>query len=94
MVKYNKGTTKKLADMLSRPPTSNIMTLGTLMHMKPFTDDVKIQEYSKGEDLKEVYQWFHHQSHVHDGHNTVDYHQYDELLYRLDKICVLKGENL
>jgi len=32
------------------------------------------------------------QSHVHDGDNTVDYHLQDGLLYRLDKICVPKGE--
>ena len=38
-IKYKKGNTNKLVDMLSKPPTPNITTLGTLMHMDPFTLD-------------------------------------------------------
>jgi len=41
-----------------------------------------------------VYQQLQSQSHVHDGDNTVDYHLQDGLLYRLDKLCVPKGEHL
>jgi hypothetical protein len=33
--------------MPSRPPTSNITNLGTLMHMDPFTHDVYKEEYTK-----------------------------------------------
>jgi hypothetical protein len=46
----------KLVDMLSRPPTSNITTLGTLMYMEPFIHDEYREEYIEYEDLKEVFQ--------------------------------------
>jgi len=36
----------------------------------------------------------HSQIHVHNDENTVDYQFKDGLLYNMDKICVLKGENL
>ncbi len=39
VIKYKKGNTNKLVDMLSRPPTLNITNLGTLMHMDLFTHD-------------------------------------------------------
>jgi hypothetical protein len=41
-----------LENMLLRPSTSNITTLGTLMHMEPFTHDAYIED----EDFKEVFQ--------------------------------------
>jgi hypothetical protein len=56
VIKYKKGSTNKLVDMLSRPPTSNITTLGTLMHMEPFTHDAYKEAYSEDEDFKEVFQ--------------------------------------
>jgi len=42
--------------MLSRPPTSNITTFGTLMDMDPFTHDGNKEAYSKDEDFKEACQ--------------------------------------
>jgi hypothetical protein len=39
VMKDKKGNTNKLVDMLSRPPTLNIITLVTLIHMDPFTHD-------------------------------------------------------
>ena len=44
--------------MLSRPPTSKITTLGTLMDMDPFTHDADIEAYLEDEDFREVYQHF------------------------------------
>jgi hypothetical protein len=38
-MKDKKGNINKLVDILSRTPSSNIITLGTLMHMDPFTHD-------------------------------------------------------
>ena len=55
VVKYKKGNTNKLVDMLSRPPTSKITTLGNLMHMEPFTHDAYREACIKYEDFKEVF---------------------------------------
>jgi hypothetical protein len=43
-----------LENLISRPPTSKITTLGTLMHMDPFTHDAYKEAYTKYEDFKEV----------------------------------------
>jgi len=90
VIKYKKGSTNKLVDMLSRSPTSKITALGNLMHMDTFTHDAYRESYSKDGDFKEVYQQL--QIHVNNGDNTVGYHLQDGLLYRLDKLCVPKGE--
>ena len=54
VIKYKKGITKKLDDMLSRPSTSKIIALGTLMFMDPFTHDAYKEAYSEYEDFKKV----------------------------------------
>jgi hypothetical protein len=64
VIKYKKGSTNKLADMLSQPPTSNITTLGTLMHMDPFTHDAYKEAYIEDEDFKEVFQQLQGQIHI------------------------------
>jgi hypothetical protein len=47
VIKYKKGNTNRLVDMCSRPPTSNIKALGTLMPhdaiMSPFLDIITLQ---------------------------------------------------
>ena len=55
LIKYKKSRTNKLEDMLSRPPTSKIIALGTLMHIEPFTHDAYKEAYTKYEDFKEVF---------------------------------------
>jgi hypothetical protein len=54
-MKYKKGNTNKLAHMLSRPPKSNIITLGTLMHMDPFIHDAYKEAYIEYENFKDVF---------------------------------------
>jgi hypothetical protein len=56
VIKYKKGSKNKLADILSKPPTSKITTLGNLMHMDPFTNDAYKEAYIEDEDFKEVFQ--------------------------------------
>jgi len=56
VIKYKKGSTNDLVDMLSRPPTSKITALGTHMNMEPITHDAYRQAYLEDEDFKEVYQ--------------------------------------
>jgi len=94
VIKYKKGSTNKLANILSRPPTSKITALGTLMHMEPFIHDAYREAYLEDEDFKEVYQQLQSQSHVHNDDNTIDDYLQDGLLYRLDKLCAPKGERL
>jgi hypothetical protein len=53
--KYKKGIKNKLVYVLSRPPTSNIIALGILMHMEPFTHDAYREAYIEYEDFKEVF---------------------------------------
>ena len=54
--KHKKGSTNKLAYVLSRPPTSKITSSGTLTYMDSFTHDAYKEEYTKDEDFKEVFQ--------------------------------------
>jgi hypothetical protein len=55
VIKYKKGNTNKLVDMLSRPPTSKITDLGTFMHMEPFTHDAYKEVYIEDWDFREVF---------------------------------------
>jgi hypothetical protein len=92
VIKYKKGSTNKLADMISRPSASKITTLGTLMHMEIFTHDAFKEAYTEDEDFKEVFQQLQGQIHIKEGSRKVDYHFHNGLLYKLDKLCVSKGE--
>jgi len=40
VIKYKKGTTNKVADMLSRLPTQKITVVGTFLQLEPFTHEV------------------------------------------------------
>jgi hypothetical protein len=55
VIKYKKGSINKLEDIISWPPTSKIISLGTLMHMEPFTHDAYKEEDIE-HDFKEVFQ--------------------------------------
>jgi hypothetical protein len=56
IINYKKGITNKLEDMILRPPTTNIIALGTLMHMEPFTHDAYREAYTKYEEFKKLFQ--------------------------------------
>lgn len=60
------------------------------MHMEPFTHNA----YTTNEDFMEVFQQLQGQSNVKDDDNKDDYHLQNELLYRMEKLCVPKGERL
>jgi hypothetical protein len=93
VIKYNKGSINNLVYMISQPPTSNIIHFITMMHMDPFAHDEYKEAYTKYEDFKEVYQQRQGQIHI-EGDNKANYHFHNGLLYKLDKICVPKGEQL
>jgi hypothetical protein len=54
-IKYKKDNINKLEDMISRPPIFNIIALGTLMHMDPFSHDAYKEAYIEDDDFKEVF---------------------------------------
>jgi len=56
VIKYKRGNTNNLANMLSRPNTSKIISLGTLKHMDPFTHDADSEEYSEYDDFNKMFQ--------------------------------------
>ena len=56
IIKYKKGITNKLSDILSRTPTSKITTLKILIHMEPFSHGAFKEEYVEDEEFKEVFQ--------------------------------------
>jgi hypothetical protein len=64
VVKYKKGSTNKLVNMLSQPPTSKITYFGTQMHMEPFIHDAYKEACTKYEDFKEVFQQLQGKIHV------------------------------
>jgi hypothetical protein len=87
VIKYKKGNTNKLENMLSRPPTSKITSLGTLMHMEPFTHDAYKEAYIEDEDFKEVFQQLQGQIHVEEGDGKVDYHLQNGFLQARQAMC-------
>jgi hypothetical protein len=95
IIKYKKGNTNKLENMLSRPPTSKITTLGTLMHMEPFTHDAYKEAYTKDEDFKEVFQQLQGQVHVEEAYQRGSHLQSCRAFWcwedscQLTKVCVL-----
>jgi hypothetical protein len=61
------GSTNKLVYMLSRPPTSNIAALVTLICMNPFIHDSYREACMEYEDFIEVLQQLHGQICVEQG---------------------------
>jgi hypothetical protein len=80
--------------MISRPPTSNSTTLGTLMHMDPFTHDAYKEAYIEYEDFKEVFQQLQGQIYIEEGDSKDDHHLLNGFLYNIDKLCVPKDKIL
>lgn len=74
VIKYKKINTNNFCNMLSKPPTSKIINLGTLMHMEAFTHDAYRDAYSEDEKFKDLFQQFQSWSHVYDGNNTINCH--------------------
>jgi hypothetical protein len=56
LIKYKKGVTNKLVDMLSQPPLKKIAIVGMLMQLEPFTHDLLSEYYQRDEDFKGIYQ--------------------------------------
>jgi hypothetical protein len=82
VIKYKKGTSNKVADMISRPPivSSIILKNTSLSH------DSYVEKYAIDEDFKEVYVKLTHGAHVE------NYCLQEKLVYNLGKLCIPTSE--
>jgi hypothetical protein len=84
VIKYKKGTSNKVEDMLSRPPitTSIILKYTYLSH------DNYVEQYAIDDDFKEVYEKLTH------GAQVENYCLQGKLLYHLGKLCIPTSERV
>ena len=84
VIKYKKGVTNKVADMLSRPYLNASVTLqdSSLKH------ESYIEQYCTDADFKDIYESLTHGSQV----EEINYHVHDKLLYHLGKLCIPQTE--
>jgi hypothetical protein len=84
VIKYKKGTSNKVVDMLSRPPivASIILKNDYLFH------DRSVEQYAIDEDFKEVYEKLTH------GAQVEKYCLQGKLLYHLGKLCIPTSERV
>ena len=89
MIKYKKGSTNLVADMLSRPPTQEkFSSLATISQIEPFTKEAYGEAYAQDKDFGVTFQQLQSQ-----GAETIgieDFYLKDGLLYQWGKICVPK----
>ena len=84
VIKYKKGTSNKVADMLSRPPivASIVLKNASLSH------ESYIEQYATDDDFKEIYEK------LTNGTQVEDYYLQGKLLYHLGKLCVPISERV
>jgi hypothetical protein len=82
VIKYKKGTSNKVVDMLSRHPivASIILKNTSLSH------DIYVEQYAIDEDFKELYEKLTH------GAQVDNYCLQGKLLYHLAKLCITTSE--
>jgi hypothetical protein len=84
VIKYKKGTSNKVVDMLSRPPiiASIILKNASLSH------DSYVEQYVVDEDFKEVFEKLTH------GAWVENYCLWGKILYHIGKICIPTSERV
>jgi hypothetical protein len=84
VIKYKKGTSNKVANMISRPPiaASIILKNTSLSH------DIYVEQYAIDEDFKEVYDNLTH------GAQVENYCLQGKLLYHLGNLCIPTSERV
>ena len=82
VIKYKKGTSNKVVDMISRPPivASIVLKNASLSH------DSYVEQYAIDEDFKEVYEKLTH------GAQVENYFLQGKLLYHLGNLCTPTSE--
>jgi hypothetical protein len=82
VIKYKKGTSNKVANMLSRPP----IVASIILNNTSLSHDSYVEQYAIDEDFKEVYEKLTHGAHVE------NYFLQGTLLYHLAKLCISTSE--
>jgi hypothetical protein len=84
VIKYKKGISNKVVDMLSRPPiVSSIVLKNTSL-----SHDSYVEQYSINEDFKELY------AKLTLGAQVENYCLQGKLLYHLGKLCIPTSERV
>jgi hypothetical protein len=84
VIKYKKGTSNKVDDMLSRPP----IVASIVLNNTSLSHDRYVEQYSIDEDFKEVYVKLTLGAQVH------NYFLQGKLLYHLRKLCIPTSERV
>ena len=84
VIKYKKGTSNKVDDMLSRPPIVAFIILNNTS----LSHDSYVEQYSIDEDFKQVYDKLTH------GAQVENYCLQGKLLYHLGKLCIPTSERV
>lgn len=84
VIKYKKGTSNKVVDMLSRPPISSSI----IFHNASLYFESYVEQYANNNDFKEIYATLTH------GSQVDNYHLQGKLLYHLGKLCIPIGERV
>ena len=85
-IKYNNGIQNKVADMLSIPPTNELI----ILQNSPLNHDNYIEQYTHDEDIKAVYESLMNGT----QNEELNYHVNDKLLYHLGKICIPQNDRV
>jgi hypothetical protein len=84
VIKYKKGTSNMVADMLSRPPIVTFIVLKDTY----LSHDIYVEQYAINEDFKEVYEKLTL------GAQVENYCLQGKLLYHLGKLCIPTSERV
>jgi hypothetical protein len=84
VIKYKKGTSNKVDNMLSRPPSDASIILKNVC----LSHDSYVEQYVVDEDFKEVFEKLTHGAHVE------NYFMQGKLLYHLGKLCIPTSEQV
>ena len=84
VIKYKKGVTNKLANMIS------ILSLNTsvVLQNNSLKLEINVEKYSIDVDIKGIYESLTHGTHI----EEVNFHIHDRLLYHLGKLCIPQTE--
>jgi len=76
----------RLEHILSQPLMKNIVAIGMIMQLEPFTNEILSEYYEGDEDFRGVYKELKERLVIFMEGN--EYHLQHGLLYKLEKLCI------